>query len=273
MSSAFKCESKALGLAAFVDLLPRLPERTSTFQAMGRPGPPGVSACANAQSRGSLAAAGGHTMSKKIGRQRRPLVYGGLLAATLALGACGTHPHAAHKGSLGPHGSINQAQRQLLYQDANRNGIRDQDERALSIKDCKADPCELVVTASGQAKEVPGVGFDCGVGLDFDAVMLGRAVTQIGWKLQAPVGTGVVYRFAPIASGARDPYGVYLYAEAGRERFAPSQPKPDYFVQTPRARKNDGFAYGVYLQWKPRTAPDSAYQACIGLDPVIFEHD
>jgi hypothetical protein len=206
---------------------------------------------------------------------RRIAAAWGTLAATLVLSACATHKHAGpHPRGFDPHGLSTQ-QRQLLLQDTEpRNGIRDQDERVQSVKTCRADPCDLTVTASDQVVEVPGAGYNCGVTQDFDILLLGRAVTQIGWILQPmPPGSTHVFRFAPIAPARMVPFGVYLYAEAGRQRFAPSEPKAGYFVLTPQARGTEGFAYGVYLEWKPRNAPDSDYQACIGLDPIIIEHN
>lgn len=207
-------------------------------------------------------------------RTRRIAAASGVLAVTLVLGACSTHRHGEHHRGFDPRG-LSQVQRQLLLQDIKpSNGIRDQDERVQSVKTCRGDPCDLTVTASDQVVEVPGAGFNCGVSLDFDILLLGRAVTKIGWNLKPmPPGSTHVFRFAPIVQTAKVPYGVYLYAEAGRQRFAPSEPKPGTFVLAPQSRAAEGFAYGVYLQWKLRTAPDSDYQACIGLDPIIIEHD
>lgn len=195
---------------------------------------------------------------------RRParLAVWTALAAAALLSACGSPPHRLA-------GSLGLEQLTLLAQDANGNGVLDQLERPQSTKTCTQEPCELVVSVGGGVNRGRAGGIDCAVGVAPDVLMFGSRVGRLQWTLQAPADSRTEFRFRPQAAGG----GVVVYANTQGRYFSVAQATPDRVVLARGQRVQEAYAYGIYLEWKPKDHPKDEWQACTPLDPIIIEHN
>ena len=207
-----------------------------------------------------------------------------MLGAALLLGACGSM-HERH--ALGPKGSFtpNALQVDLLRQDRNRNGVPEQLEKVQQIKVCSTALCVSDVEPLSTTPPAPGDKLDCQIVLRGDqgksadiVLLLGTGAKALTWNLKQPAASQLDYRFTPAPSaGSSSPFfGIYLYADAKKSVFSLGQVTPEKFVldRGPRVT-NEGFAFGVYLDWKLKSMPNepSSWQSCQPLDPIIIEHN
>ncbi len=190
------------------------------------------------------------------------------LAGALALGAC-----AVNITAPGPKtgNSPLTAQQTLLAQDANGNGILDAAEKPQTVRQCRSEPCDVIVTPAPMVSANRLAGFDCGIRLSDDVLIFGPQVSRLTWVLTEPAGSSNDYRFLPAVPGKVQPFGVFLYADPEQRAFAIGQAQPQRITLVRGVRQQAGFAYGVYLQWKPKGSSDKEWQACNPLDPVIIE--
>jgi len=190
------------------------------------------------------------------------------LAAALLTGGCAVHVGPVE--GKGPAG-INAAQRGLLLQDGDRNGILDNLERVQKTRTCQAEPCTVLVSVAGKVSPTTPTGFDCGLSLDADVLVFTRPVTRLAWVLQQPAGSENDYRFRPDAAGQRSPSGVYLYAKEAQSFFGIVEALPTRYVLATKQRALQGYAYGVYVDWKPKGSAEGKWEACNALDPIIMD--
>ncbi len=151
----------------------------------------------------------------------------------------------------------------------NGNGVLDQLERPQSTKTCTQEPCELVVSVGGGVNRGRAGGIDCAVGVAPDVLMFGSRVGRLQWTLQAPADSRTEFRFRPQAAGG----GVVVYANTQGRYFSVAQATPDRVVLARGQRVQEAYAYGIYLEWKPKDHPKDEWQACTPLDPIIIEHN
>ncbi len=204
--------------------------------------------------------------------QTRVLTTAAALLGAIALGGCALPMHKdGPKG--GPKGGPIRltALQTLQVQDANGNGIFDAAEKVLSVKQCSSEPCEVTITPAPKVAPNLVAGFDCGIRLSDEVLVFSRQITRLSWLLAEPAGASVDYRFTPLPADPAEPYGIFLYADPGKREFSVAQATAQRFVLARQVRQQAGFAYGVYLQWKPKGASDKEWQACNPLDPVIIE--
>lgn len=184
------------------------------------------------------------------------------LGVLLALGGCASPHHGRQLTDL---------QRQFLL-GVGKDGIRFTDSKVLQLKLCDSGDCKMDVKVAAAVTQPLRNAYDCGIELvSADVILLGRNVNSLSWTLKPSEPSDNEYRFRPKRAGVDEQSAVYLYADTANAAFKVA--RTDSVVELTRVQRAQvGYAYGIYLDWRNKKGAGE-WQACIGLDPFIIEHN
>ncbi len=108
--------------------------------------------------------------------------------------------------------------------------------------------------------------WDCGMSVS-ELLLVRRGVDRLVWTLPPNTGERPAFRFKNPQLRSGSVAGVFAYAREAQREFAPKWVSDTEFEFAVLARSGKGFAYGIYLEWKPAGTAD--WLTCTPLDPII----
>jgi len=179
-----------------------------------------------------------------------------VLPAALLIGGCAIRVDGSHGGPGGDHMRSSMGSTRAL---------------PLQVCDTTKTTCGVAVQVRPDAPaENPATGtWDCGVAVT-ELLLVRRGVDKLQWTLPPNLSERNAYRFKkPQRSGSLP--GIYAYAKDAQREFAPKWVSETVYEFAVLARSSKGFAYGIYLEWKP--AGTAEWLTCTPLDPIIVNMD